>query len=138
MPLLSPEDAVRQARQLLGLSENEEGAASYVRRLDKSAADYFLVHAAGHLVCLDAMTGELISKAKSSQSPVALTRDAAIRRTPFSVRAQAALVWSPSAASLSMFYPLWAISENAQTLYVDQRGKVWDTLPMKKPGGGAS
>jgi hypothetical protein len=128
-------EAVRQAQRLLGLAQDEEGTAFLVRRLDKTDSDYFLVHVGGHVACLNAVTGALMASAKTTRSPLTLTREAAIQRARLAA-AKAELVWSPSPASQSMFGPLWAVTESGSTIYVDQRGKVWDKLPANRPGGG--
>lgn len=128
-------EAVREARRLLGLGPGEEGSAFHVRRLDLPGAAYFLVYVAGQVASLDAATGALMASAISPRLPLTLTREAAIDRAGVGVMATAELVWAPSAASQSMFDPIWAITEGEQTLYVGQRGGVWNTLPMKRPGG---
>ena len=133
--LKSSMEAVREAQRLLGPAPSEEGTAFHVRRLDKSGSAYFLVHIAGHTVCLDAATGTLLASAETPRLPVRMTREAALKRTRFGAMATAELVWVPSAVTQSMFDPLWAVTEGEHTLYVDQRGSVWDSLPMKRPGG---
>ena len=136
MALQSPAEAIRQARRLLDLAEGDEGEAHLVRRLDAPAGSYYLVHAAGRLAALDAASGELMASAETSRSTVTLSRDDAIARAGLAGDPQAGLAWAPSAASLSMFDPLWAVSAGGRTVYVDQRGKVWGELPAKRPGGG--
>ena len=51
--------------------------------------------------------------------------------------ASAELVWKASAATLSMFDPLWLVTHEDVVVFVDQRGKMWPALPPKRPGGGA-
>jgi|tagenome__1003787_1003787.scaffolds.fasta_scaffold20625583_1 hypothetical protein len=133
----SSAEAVRLARQLLGLAPDEEGSAFLVHRLDDADSDYFLVHVGGQVACLNATTGALLTSAKTTRSPLTLTREAAIQRAR-SAEAEARLVWSPSPASRSMFDPLWALTESGRTIYVDQRGKVWNELPANRPGGGSA
>lgn len=137
MALHSPMEAVRQAKRLLGLTQDEEGTAFLVRRLDDADSDYFLVHVGGDVACLNAVTGELVASAKTTRSPLTLAPEAAIRCARLAA-AEAALVWSPSPASQSMFDPLWAVTESGTTIYVDQRGKVWRELPANRPGGGSA
>ncbi len=132
----SPAEAVRLAKQLLDLAQDEEGLAFLVRRLDQADSDYFLVHVGGQVVCLNAVTGALLASAKTTRSPLKLTREAAIQCAR-SAEAEAELVWSPSPASRSMFDPLWAVTKGRRTVYVDQRGKVWHGLPANRPGGGS-
>jgi hypothetical protein len=136
MTLESSWDAVHEAQRVLGLAGDDEGTAYRVRRLDKDGSAYFLVHTGGRAVCLDAETGALITSAETTRSPLILTREAAINRTGFGATATAELVWVPCAASQSMFDPIWAVTEGNHTLYADQRGNVWDALPVKQPGGG--
>jgi hypothetical protein len=138
MVLHSSMEAVRQAQRLLGLAQDEEGTAFLVRRLDNPDLDYFLVHVGGQVACLDAATGALMASAKTTRSPLTLTREVAIQRASRLATAKAKLVWSPSPASQSMFDPLWAVTESGSTIYVDQRGKVWDKLPANRPGGGSA
>jgi len=137
MSLDSPVEAVREAQRLLGLTQPAEGTAVRVRRLDKGGSDYFLVEVAGHVACLDAETGALMVSAETSRSPLTLTREAAIERSGGGPGARAELAWAPGRASQSMFDPFWVVTENDRTLYVDQRGNVWDSLAVKRPGGGA-
>jgi hypothetical protein len=136
MTLGSATQAVREAQRLFGLSPNEEGTAFPIQRLDKLGSAYFLIHIADRVVCLDAATGALMASATIPRPPLLLPREAAIQSAHLSPTATAELVWAPSAATHSMFDPLWAVIEGEQTCYVDQRGKLWDTLPLKRPGGG--
>lgn len=136
MALDSAMEAVRQAQQLLELSPGEEGTAFPIQRLDQPGSAYFLVLIADHAVCLDAATGALMASAQTPHPPLILPRQAAIERAGFRPKATAELVWAPSAASQSMFDPLWAVTEGEQTRYVDQREGLWNTLPVKRPGGG--
>jgi len=136
MALQSPAEAIDQARRLLALPEDAAGAAHMVRRLDVPGAAYFLVHAAGRMAALDAGSGELMSSAQAGRSTVTLSRAEAIARAGLGPVADAGLAWGPSAATLSMFDPLWAVSAAGRTVYVDQRGRVWPELPAKRPGGG--
>ena len=136
MALNSSREAVREARRLLGLAPGEEGTAYRVRRLDKTGTAYFLVFTENHVACLDAVSGELLATARTSRSPVTVTDRAAIERTAMGADATAELVWAPGMLSQSMFDPLWAITAGGQTLYVDQRGGLWNELRAKRPGGG--
>ena len=136
MALLSSTEAVRQAKQLLGLAQDEEGIAFLVSRLDDADFDYFLVHVGGHVACLNAVTGALMVSAKTTRSPLTLSREAAIQCARLAA-AETKLVWSSSPASQSLFDPLWAVTESGRTIYVDQRGKVWHKLPANRPGGGS-
>lgn len=137
MPLGSPEDAIRRARHLLGLAETEEGTAHPVRRLDRpQGARYFIVHVGGHVACFDAASGEMMASAETPRSPVTLTQAEARDRAGLGDAASAELVWAPSAASQSMFDPLWEIALPGRRVFVDQRGRVLPALSEKQPGGG--
>ena len=135
MPLESAQDAVTAARRLLALPPSEEGSAWHVRRLDGRGA-YFLVHVAGRVACIDAASGELLTSASTSRAPVTIAREAALAMAGRGA-ASAELVWEASAATLSLFDPLWSITVDDGVVFVDQRGRVWTSLPPKRPGGGA-
>lgn len=123
------------ARRLLALPASEEGRAWHVRRLDGNGA-YFLVHVAGQVACIEAASGALLTSAIASRAPVAVAREAAVAIAGRGDIASAELVWEASAATLSMFDPLWLVTHEDVVVFVDQRGKVWPALPPKKPGGG--
>jgi hypothetical protein len=137
MPFMGPADAVREARRLLGLTAGDEGAAFRVRRLDRPGASYFIVHTDGHVACLDEETRALMASAETPQSPVTLTQEAALGRAGLGNAATAELVWSPGAASQSIFDPVWLVSHAGHTAYVDQRGHVSQQLKPRGPGGGS-
>jgi hypothetical protein len=131
--LLSPAQAIERTRSLINL-KGEGGAAHFVRRLDADQSAYYLVVFTTHLVCIDAYSGELLSSAATGSSPLRVSADQA-RQLAGRADARAELVWAPSAASLSMLDPVWSISTTSGAQYVDQRGRLWDSLPMKRPGG---
>ena len=136
MPIGSPSDAARTARRLLGLSEGDEGSANRVRRLDRPVA-YYIVHTGGYVVALDEATGALLASAETPRSPVTLSHATALARAGSGAAATAELVWTPAtAATQSMFDPLWAVTEAGHTRYIDQRGRLFEILPGKRPGGG--
>ncbi len=134
MPVQSSAEAVTQARRLLGLSPSDEGSAWHVRRLDRERA-YFLVHVAGFVACLDAGTGALMASAESMRSPVNIVPEAALECAGLGDAAHVELVWKPCAATFSMFDPLWRVESGGNDAFVDQRAKVWRTLPLGGPGG---
>ena len=136
MGLESSDEAVAVARRLLALPPSEDSKAWRVRRLDGTGA-YFLVHVAGRVVCIDAASGALLTSAMASRAPVTVGRESALRLAGAGAAAPAELVWAASAATLSMFDPLWSITLEDRAVFVDQRGKVWPVLPPKRPGGGA-
>lgn len=122
-------------RRLLALPFSEEGKAWHVRRLD-GRGGYFLVHVAGRIACIDAASGALLSSAVTARAPVAVEREAAQAIAGAVDAASAELVWAPTAATLSMFDPLWSVTLEDAVVFVDQRGKMWPVLPPKAPGGG--
>ena len=137
MAIGSPSDAVRIARRLVGLPEGEEGSADRVRRLDLPDSAYYIVHTGGHVAALEAATGTLLASAETPRSPLTLNRQAALAHAGSGPTASAELVWtSATAVTQSMFDPLWEVTENGHTRHVDQRGRVFDSLPAKRPGGG--
>jgi len=138
MALLSPDDAVRQARRLLSLPESGEGVAHLVRRLDRAGADYWLVQVSGHVACVEQASAVLASTAQSGNAAVPVTRAQAVERAGLGTDAGAELVWMACRATLSMLDPLWAVSRAGRTVYVDQRGRTWDELQPKPRGGGAA
>jgi hypothetical protein len=132
----SSEQALAQARRLLKLPRSAKGSVWRVRRLDGKDA-YFLVHVAGRVACIDIAGGALLASATVANAPVTISAEAALALAGRGDTASAELVWKPCAATLSMFDPLWSVALDGRVLFVDQRSKVWRTLPPKSPGGGA-
>jgi|GEM_PF-5031380 len=126
-------EAIRQARQSLGLALSDGGSAWYVRRLDGQGA-YFLVHVDGRVAIVDVNSGALLASAASTRAPVAVTREAALSVAAMGDDASAELVWVACSATMSMFDPLWAIAGDGRSAYVDQRGKLWPELEPGRPG----
>jgi hypothetical protein len=136
MPLACAESALEQARQLLSLPAGSPGEAWHVRRLD-GAGDYFLVHVAGQLACLDTASGALLASAVAPRTPISVGRETAVALAGLGSEASVELVWTPCAATLSMFDPLWSVLAGERVVFVDQRSNAWPALPPKPPGGGA-
>jgi len=132
----SSEQAIAQARQLLKLPRSATGSAWHVRRLD-GKDPYVLVHVAGKVACIDVAGVALLASATAANAPVTISADAARALAGLGDTASADLVWKPCAATLSMFDPLWSVALNDREVFVDQRSKVWRTLPPKSPGGAA-
>ena len=131
MILEYPAQAIAQARRLLGLPASSAGSAWRVRRLAVPGA-YFLVHVDEQLACVEAATGVLMTSAGSVRPPVSVSRETA--QAALGAGAFAELVWKPCAASMSMFDPLWLVTQGDDSVFFDQRGKRWPTLPDATPG----
>lgn len=107
-----------------------------MRRLDCDG-EYFLVHVADHVACLDSATGALLTSAVAARTPVAVTHEVALKCAALGGTPTVELVWAPCAATMSMFDPLWSVTLDRQRVFLDQRARVWHTLPAKGPGGAA-
>jgi hypothetical protein len=121
-------DPVARAQALLGLPVTGQGRVHAVRRVDAAGGAYQLVCVDGRLACLEVPGGRLLASADSAVDPVALTAQQARARAGLGAAAAARLVWAPSAATRSMFDPVWEVAVPGRTLYVDQRGAVWPAL----------
>ena len=130
----SSEQAMAQARRLLKLPRSAKGSVWQVRRLDGKDA-YVLVHVAGRVACIDVAGVTLLASATATNAPVTVSAEAARALAGLGDKASAELVWKPCAATLSMFDPLWSVALDGREVFVDQRSKVWRTLPPKPPGG---
>jgi hypothetical protein len=135
LPVESSGEAVAVARRLLALPISEEGKAWHVRRLD-GKGEYFVVHVGGRIACIDAARGALLSSAVAARAPVSVERETALAIAGAGDAASAELVWEATAATLSMFDPVWSVTLDGVVVFVDQRGKVWPVLAPKAPGGG--
>lgn len=133
MPVSSPQ-ALAQARRVLGLPGSAKGDVWRVRRLDLNDA-YFLVHVAGRVACIDVASGALLASGDSTKAPVTVSPEAARGLAGLGDTATTELVWKPSAATLSMFDPLWSVALDGRVIFIDQRSKAWPSLPPKSPGG---
>lgn len=133
MTLEDAAQAVAQARRLLDLPASEAGAAWRVRRISASGA-YFLVHVDARVACVDESSGAMMTSAASTRTPVGISREAALAHAALGTDASAELVWKPCAATMSMFDPLWLVTHGLDSIFVDQRGKRWPTLPATSPG----
>ena len=65
---------------------------------------------AGRVACIEAASGALLTSAVASRAPVAVSREAALAIAGRGDIASAELVWEASAATLSMFDPLWSVT----------------------------
>lgn len=132
MLLEFPAQAVAQARRLLGLPAAGDGHAWRVRRLAAPGA-YFIVHIDGRVAALEVTNGALLASATASRAPVTMPAETALALAALGAPATAELVWRPCAASVSMFDPLWFVTHGHDSVFVDQRGQRWPTLPSAEP-----
>ncbi len=109
-------------------------ATDLVERLD-AGNPYFLVtlgepDGAGSVVMVDAITGEVMSSARLERIDHHRlpSREVAIKCAAYPDDASGRLVWAPSRATRSPFYPLWELKAGAERVYVDMDGKVWAML----------
>lgn len=138
---VNPDEAVRKAKEKLGLSESFSGKAWEVRRLDRPSTTYYLVEikdagAVVAIVVVNTNTGEIDTFARLSgaKSPIQLDAQTAIELTAEKGTVQAELVWMPCTISKSPFYPFWEVKTPTTIKYVDQRGQVFDRFEIEKPG----
>jgi hypothetical protein len=136
MELKSGGEAVVRALEWMGLPPTHSAAVHRVHRLDAPSSAYYLVQAGDRLVSLDEKTGEVLSSARGLRTSVVLEPTAALACGGLGSTTQIRLVWKPCAATLSMLDPVWEIRTDEHIVYVDQRGRHWETLPLKQPGGG--
>jgi hypothetical protein len=133
-----------QAETIAMAAVRQKGAtaveAYLVERLD-AGNPYFLVlfgkpGSAGAIVAVDALDGTIASSAQLErvESPWFLSKARAVELAGGSRLLQARLVWAPSRATRSPFYPLWEITCESGRVYVDRDGKVSQTLMPAGPG----
>ncbi len=109
----------------------------------EGAHDFILVvfgpsDKASAIAAVDAVSGEVIEAARlpGRERHALLTADEAIQRAGFGPDTDARLVWDPSPASRSRFYPLWQLQSAGHRAWVDSvRGEVWQTLDTRREGG---
>ena len=136
MALRSAADAAQRAAQWLEIPTTGISSVHRIRRLDRPNEAYYLVQAGTRLLCLDEVTEDRIAWAESLKPAVPLDAVEARSRAGVDPGARAELVWTPCSATMSLLDPLWEIQENDRVIHVDQRGRRWDQLPHKQPGGG--
>jgi len=135
--------AIASARATLGLDAQVSARTWSVARTLPGARDFLLVvfgddHHAAAIAAVDPVSGEVLESARlPERNPhVLLSASEAIDRAGFGPDTQARLVWDPSAASRSPFYPLWQLHCEGRTVWVDSvRGTVWPKLDSAKAGG---
>jgi hypothetical protein len=136
---ISEERAIRvaaDAAQVPGLP----AAAHLVERLD-GQHPYFLVHfgepgGRGAAVMVDAMDGSVMERAmvERVEQPWLIEEERAVKIAGCAQPGEARLVWKPSRATRSPFYPLWEVSTASGRVWVDQSGRMWRELTPPGPG----
>jgi hypothetical protein len=138
-PLISEERAISAAADAAQVSRLP-AAAHLVVRLD-GQGPYFLVHLGkpggrGAAVMVDATEGTVMACAavERLEQPWLLEEERAVQVAGCAQAAEVRLVWKPSRATRSPFYPLWEIAMASGTVWVDQNGRVWRELTPQGPG----
>lgn len=135
--------AVASARSALGVDAREPARTWSVARMRLGARGFLLVvfgaaERASAIAAVDPESGEVLEAARlpGREGHTLITADDAIQRAGFEPDAEARLVWEPSPASRSRFYPLWQLRSAERTAWVDSvRGVVWHTLDETRGGG---
>ena len=136
--------AVANAREALALGAGQQARVWEIGRMRASARSFLLVifgppeHSVG-IATVDLQSGSVLQHARlpGVGSHNVMPADEAMKRANFPAGSPAQLVWDPTPASRSPFYPLWQISNADRTVWVDGvRGTVWKTLASKDRRGG--
>lgn len=135
--------AIEHARSALGLGPGEPAQAWPVTRTQPGARNYVLVvfgarERASAIAAVDAESNEVLESARlpGREAHTLVGAGDAIARAGSADDAKARLVWDPSSATRSRFYPLWEIEDAARTVWVDSvTGRVWLTLVDARGGG---
>jgi hypothetical protein len=124
------------------LEDNTPAHVWRVRWLDQPGEAYYLVifgelQAAVGVATVDLAGGEVMNWARlPGVGPhLMVDEETALQRASFPPGAQAELVWKSCVGSRSPLYPLWEIQARGRVVYVDQQGKVWQTLESAGLGG---
>ena len=85
---------------------------------------------------VDATDGSLIAHAavQHVQRPWLIDEERAAEIAGCAQPVEARLVWTPSRATRSPFYPLWEISTMLERVWVNQSGGVYQELTPAGPG----
>jgi hypothetical protein len=136
---ISKEQAIKVAAagaQTLGLP----AAAHLVERLD-GQHPYFLVHfgeprGPGAAVMVDAVDGSVMARVavECVERPWLMEEERAAEIAGCAPPWKARLVWKPSQATRSPFYPLWEVASATGRVWVDQSGRVSRDLSPAGPG----
>lgn len=133
---MEEQDAIESAKRSIGLGEIDSVNAYRVQRLDHPGQWYYLLAfgepgATLALAVVNGTSGDLESWVRTDGARGHIHVDAAeaVRLAGLPPDTSAEMVWRPSRASRSPFYPLWAVrAADGGTKYIDQQGHVWDTL----------
>lgn len=134
--------AVSSARAALHLAADVQAHACAVAPMAPRTRDFVLVvfgeaEAATAIATVDPTSGEVLESARlpGRESHALMPASEAIRRAGFGADTQARLVWGPSQASRSPFYPLWELRNGSDRAWVESvRGSVWRTLEASRGG----
>ena len=138
--------AVANAREALALGAAQQARVWEIGRMRASARSFLLVifgppeHSVG-IAAVDLPSGDVLQRARlpGVGSHNVMSAEEAMKRANFPPGSRAQLVWDPTPASRSPFYPLWQISDADRRVWVDGvRGTVWKTLApaQDRRGGG--
>jgi hypothetical protein len=141
----SADAAIVCARTALGLDTSELARTWSVARMHPGARDYVLVvfgspECASAIAAIDPVSEQVLEAAHlpGCRPHTVMTAEQAILRAALGPDTEARLVWDPSPASRSRFYPLWQLQSAERRVWVDSvRGEVWHTLDTSRGGGGS-
>jgi hypothetical protein len=139
----SVDAAVVSARAALGVDSSQPARTWTVARMRPDARGYVLVvfgtpERAVAIAAVDPGSGEVLESARlpGRERHALITADEAIVRAGLGPDSEARLVWGPSSATRSRFYPLWQLQSAERRIWVDSvRGDVWQTLDTPRGGG---
>ena len=147
-PMTGPESppigtAIDHARNALGIDGGQPVRSWSVARMQPGARGYLLVvfgppQCASGIAAVDPSSDEVLEAARlpGSAPHALLTAEEAMQRAGFGPDTQSRLVWDPTPASQSMFYPLWELRHAGRRVWVDSvRGEVRTTLEAARGGG---
>jgi hypothetical protein len=139
----SVDAAIASARTALGLDASQPATTWSVARMRLGARGFLLVvfgppERAAAIAAVDPVSGEVFEAAHlpGRERHALITAAEAILRAGFGPETEARLVWDPSPASRSRFYPLWELQSAERRVWVDSvRGEVWHSLDSPRGGG---
>jgi hypothetical protein len=142
MTEIAADEGISHARTQLKLEPQIPARAWRVQRLDRPGKAYYVIvfgdsRKAVAVAAVDAGSGEVLTSAALPGTGPHFTVDAdkAVQKAALKKGARAELVWRPCRFSLSPLYPFWQVRSKTKTVYVDQRGVVWQALEPAGPGG---